>query len=383
MNPLSCLHFLGIMAAVVGLLFVSPARAQDTQDQQRSEAVRAKMYDALARETTALERQSNVLKMVVRLVRPTVVHIEADKIDSSPGQYGRKNHVEEAGSGYIARINGHDYVLTNRHVIKSAKNEDIKIRLADGRQLNPIRVWDDPYTDIAVMAVNASGLVPVKFGDSDNLEIGDFVLAVGSPFGLSHSITFGIISATGRRDLILSEDVKFQDFLQTDAAINPGNSGGPLINLRGEVIGMNTAIASSSGHNEGIGFSIPSNMVVFVAKQLVENNSVARALLGVQLDRKFDSAMAVSVGLNRPRGARISGVVPGSPAESVHLKVGDVVLEFAGVPVDDDDHLINLVGMTEANREVPLVILRDQKQIHLNVKLGSAPEADRLVPKSK
>jgi serine protease Do len=278
-------------------------------------------------------------------------------------------------------LNDHDYVLTNRHVIKDAANKDIKIRLADGRVLHPTRVWSDPETDIAVMAVEANGLIPVRFGNSDQLEIGDFVLAVGSPFGLSHSITFGIISATGRRDLILGENVKFQDFLQTDAAINPGNSGGPLINLRGEVIGMNTAIASSSGHNEGIGFSIPVNMVTFVARQLVEKNAVARAQLGVQLDRKFDPAMMVSLGLSAPRGARVSKVIAGTPAEAVKMQVGDVVLEFAGVAVEDDDHLINLVGMTEANREVPVVILRGDKQFKVNIRLGGAPSADRLLPK--
>ena len=378
MNIPLTLRSLALVAPLCSLLLGAPARGQDDAG-----AERAKLYEALSHETTALERQSNALKMVVRLVRPTVVHIEANKIETTLGQYGRKSEVEEAGSGYVARINERDFILTNRHVIKDAANKDITIRLADGRNLHPTRVWTDPDTDIAVMAVDASGLIPVKFGNSDQMEIGDFVLAVGSPFGLSHSITFGIISATGRRDLILGENVKFQDFLQTDAAINPGNSGGPLINLRGEVIGMNTAIASSSGHNEGIGFSIPSNMVTFVARQLVEHNSVARAQLGVQLDRKFDPAMAVSVGLTRPRGARISAVVPGSPAEAVKLQVGDVVLEFAGIVVDDDDHLINLVGMTEANREVPVVILREQKQFRLNVKLGSAPEAARLVPKAK
>ncbi len=382
MTGLSLLRNLGLLTLALAIGLAPAARAQDAAaGEAQTDAVRTKMYESLSREVAALERQSNVLKMVVRLVRPTVVHIEADKLDSTLMQYGRKAQVEEAGSGYIVKLNGADYVLTNRHVIKDAAVKDITIKLADGRQLHPTRVWSDPETDIAVMSVQASGLVPVKLGNSDELEIGDFVLAVGSPFGLSHSITFGIISATGRRDLILGENVKFQDFLQTDAAINPGNSGGPLINLRGEVIGMNTAIASSSGHNEGIGFSIPINMVTFVARQLVEHNSVARAQLGVRLDRKFDPAMAISVGLPRPRGARISDIIPGSPAEQVKLQVGDVVLEFGGVTVEDDDHLINLVGMTEPGREVPLLILRDQKQYRLNVKLGTAPGNEKLLPK--
>ncbi len=337
---------LGLPAMLVAAVLAAPVAAQQG-DEAQVESARSKLYEALSREVASLERQSNVLKAVVRLVRPTVVHIEADKVDSTLMQYGRKARVEEAGSGYIVELNGHDYILTNRHVIKGADAKNINIRLADGRQLHPSRVWDDEQTDVAVMSVDASGLVPVRLGNSDELEIGDFVLAVGSPFGLSHSITFGIVSALGRRDLILEENVRFQDFIQTDAAINPGNSGGPLINLRGEVIGMNTAIASSSGHNEGVGFSIPINMVTFVAKQLVEHNSVTRAQLGVRLDRKFDTATAVSVGLQRPRGARISDIIPGSPAETVKLQAGDVVLEFAGVPVEDDVHLIYLVGMTE------------------------------------
>ncbi|MEX0675459.1 MAG: trypsin-like peptidase domain-containing protein [Pirellulales bacterium] len=374
------LRTLALAATLVALASVRPVRAQnEAEDDARMQAVRAKMYESLSQEVSQLERQSSALKMVVKLVRPTVVHIEADKIDATVLQYGRKQHVEEAGSGYIVKLNDRHYVLTNRHVVKEAAVKKISIRLADGRRIQPTRVWSDPDTDVAVMAVDAPGLVPAKLGNSDLVEIGDFVLAVGSPFGLSHSITFGIVSATGRRDLMLSETVKFQDFLQTDAAINPGNSGGPLINLRGEVIGMNTAIASNSGANEGIGFSIPANMVAFVARQLVERNGVTRAFLGVQLDRKFDSAMAISVGLKRPRGTRISGVTPDSPAAAAKLQVGDVVLEFGGVAVEDDNHLVNLVGLTEGGREVPLMILRDQKQLRIDVKLGSAA-GNKLVP---
>jgi serine protease Do len=362
-----------LVGVLGGFVFNGRLAAQDdADDEARAQAVRAKMYEQLGQEVSALERQSTALKMVVKLMRPTVVHIEADKIEATLLRYGQKTRVEEAGSGYIVNLNGHYYVLTNRHVVKAAAEKDITIRLADGRQIHPLRVWTDPDTDIAVMSIEAPGLVAAKLGNSDALEIGDFVLAVGSPFGLSHSITFGIVSATGRRDLLLGENVKFQDFIQTDAAINPGNSGGPLINLRGEVIGMNTAIASSSGNNEGLGFSIPINMVTFVAKQLVERHSVARAFLGVSLDRQFDSAMAISVGLKRPRGTRIKAITPNSPAAAAHLQEGDVVLEYGGVAVDDDNHLVNLVGLTEPGREVPLLILRDQKQHKISVKLGSA-----------
>jgi serine protease Do len=364
--------------AAFGCLAAVPVHAQeDTED----EAVRAKIYEALAREVTALERQSNVLKAVAKLVRPTVVHIEAEKTDAKGLQYrGKTTHVEEAGSGYIVKLGGRNYVLTNLHVIRAADEQHIKIRLADGRTINPVKTWSNPDTDVAVMLVEAGGLVAARLGNSDDIEIGDFVLAVGSPFGLSHSITFGIVSATGRWDLKLGEGVKYQHFIQTDAAINPGNSGGPLINLRGEVIGMNTAIASSSGGNEGIGFSIPINLVLSIAKQLVERNTVTQGFLGVQLDGGFDSATAIAVGLQRARGARIKDVTRDSPAEAARLLPGDVILDFGGVRVDNDSHLINLVNLTEVGREVPLVVFRDQKALKVTVKVGSAP-SNRVVPK--
>ncbi|MGD9720243.1 MAG: S1C family serine protease [Pirellulales bacterium] len=368
------------------LLFAARAVAQDapppdlSEDEERAEAVRTKMYEMLDREVAALERQSNVLKMVAKLVRPTVVHIEADKIEPASVRYGRHEHIEEAGSGCIVKINYGYFVLTNGHVIRSARPEDIKIRLADGRELRPKRVWSDRETDVAVMSVEAPGLVAAKVGNSSNIEIGDFVLAIGSPFGLSHSITFGIVSATNRWDFKLGEGVEFQDFIQTDAAINPGNSGGPLINLRGEVIGMNTAIASSSGGNEGIGFSIPINLVMHIARQLVERSTVTRAFLGVVLDGNFDPAVAVSVGLTRPRGARIKDVNPNSPAAEAKLQPGDVILDFNGVRVDNDSHLINLVNLTEVGSNVPVLVFRAGRTFKVNIRAASKESKAAAVP---
>jgi serine protease Do len=197
------------------------------------------------------------------------------------------------------------------------------------------------------------------------------VLAVGSPFGLSHSVTYGIISAKGRRDLELGDDgVRFQDFMQTDAAINPGNSGGPLMNLRGEVVGINTAIASSSGGNEGIGFTIPINMAMHIAKQLVERGTVTRAFLGVHLDSKFNAEAAARIGLSRVQGARITGITPNSPASSSNLEVGDVVLQFDGVRIDDDNHLVNLVSLTPVDKDVPVIVFRAGKPKAVTVRVG-------------
>ena len=338
----------------------------------KARLTRASRYEALERDISELEKQSNVLKQVVKLTTPSVVHIEADKVNEGPTG-NRRGSIEESGSGCIVQIADQTYVMTNRHVIKFAGLNDIRIRLSGGRVLNPTRVWSDPETDIALMAVNAKNLAPARLGNSDQVEIGDFVLAMGSPFGLSHSVTFGIISAKGRRDLDLGDDIHYQDFIQTDAAINPGNSGGPLINLRGELVGINTAIATNTGSYNGIGFTIPINMAMAVAKQLVDKGYVARAWLGVSLDRKFGSAAAESIGLKSPRGARVSGIQPKSPAESSTLRAGDVILEFNGVRVESDSHLPNLVSLTEIGATVPVVVFRDHKQVTLSVTVGERP----------
>jgi serine protease Do len=306
-------------------------------------------------------------------VTPTVVHIEA-KRDAEPGRPSRD--VDEAGSGVVIVRDDKYYVVTNRHVIKYSSPTNIFIKLADGRQLHPTQVWGDRTTDIAILALDAEGLVPARLGDSSKLEIGDFVLAVGSPFGLSHSVTYGIISAKGRRDLQLGDDgVQLQDFLQTDAAINPGNSGGPLMNLRGEVIGINTAIASSSGGSEGIGFTIPINMAMVIADQLIDHGALVRAYLGVRLDSAYGPGSTTRVGLPRVEGARVSGITPNSPAETARIVVGDVILEFDGTRVEDDNHLINLVSLTPVNKEVDVRVLRDGEPVNVRVRVSNREES--------
>lgn len=346
--------------------------ARESSSQVDRDRSREKLYDDLSRDVASLERQSRILTRVIKLVSPTVVHIESDK-DESLFHTGARGYIEEAGSGVVIQIDGSFYVLTNRHVIKYATPKNIKIKLNDGRELNPTKIWDDGPTDIALMSISTPKLIPARLGNSDHAEIGDFVLAVGSPFGLSHSVTYGIISAKGRHDLHLGgEIVTFQNFIQTDAAINPGNSGGPLINLRGEVIGLNTAIASSSGGNEGIGFAIPVNMVLHVAEQLIENDGqVVRAFLGVKLKTHFTSTIATRVGLSKPQGALISSVIPGGPAERAQLQVDDVILNFDNKLVRDDNHLINLVALTKVGTEVPLEVLRDGKPLQIVVTVGN------------
>ena len=331
---------------------------------------RERLYAELAADVAELEQRGNILKRIVKLATPAVVHIEARR--ESESTRSARGESEEAGSGVIIERRGKHYVLTNRHVIKYSTLTGINIKLADGRVVHPRQVWTDPPTDVAIMAINTEGLVPARLGDSSKLEIGDFVLAVGSPFGLSHSVTYGIISAKGRRDLRLGDDgVQYQDFLQTDAAINPGNSGGPLLNLRGEVVGLSTAIASTTGANEGIGFAIPINMVMLIADQLLERGTVVRAFLGVKLDASFGSAEAAQLGMARPEGARVTGITRNSPAEQGRILVGDVILEFDGIRVEDDMHLINLVGMTPVQKEVDVRLLREGRPVNLRVRVAN------------
>jgi serine protease Do len=339
---------------------------------------RDSLYAEIAREVALLEGQGNLLKKVVRVIQPTVVHIEAQKSGREDVRPGRRS-VEEAGAGVIIERNSKLYVLTNRHVVKDSSLAQVKIKLADNRMIHPTKVWTDRGSDVAIMEISATGLVPARLGDSDRLEIGDFVLAVGSPFGLSHSVTYGIISAKGRRDLKLGDDgVLNQDFLQTDAAINPGNSGGPLLNLRGEVVGINTAIASSSGGNEGIGFTIPINMVMRIAQQLIERGQVTRAYLGVRLDAQFDASRAAQLGLPRLSGALVTAVTPNSPASLANLQAGDVIVKINEARVEDDTHLINTISLMPVGDEIQLSVYRAGKPVAIKVKVG---DRDAFEPK--
>ena len=328
---------------------------------------RERLYEEAARDAEPLERQALQLRRLTELLRPAVVHIDATKRLARPR--GARTTEEEAGSGVITEVAGRTVVITNRHVVAGADLDAIIVRLEDGREIVPARSWSDAGTDIAVLELLTEDLQTARMAsDDDSLKIGDTVLAIGSQFGLAHSVTLGIVSAKGRRDLEIGEGaVRFQNFIQTDAAINPGNSGGPLVNLRGEVVGLNTAIASNSGGSEGIGFAIPISMVMFVTRQLVESGSVARAYLGVALDREFTQPEAHRLGLVRPVGARVEAVTEGAPAAAAGIRPNDVVLEFDGRPIEDYDHLMSVVGTTEVDRVVTVVICRDKERIELQI----------------
>lgn len=331
-------------------------------------------YETLIRESEALERQLGLIRRIVKFASPSIVHIEATKKAES-GKGFASGRVEEAGAGIIIEMFGSQYVLTNRHVVYPADLSSIRFELSDGSTIRPTKIWTDPSTDVAVLDLGRNDLVTAKLGNSDQMDIGDFVLAVGSPFGLSHSVSYGILSAKGRRNLELgSKGIEIQDFFQTDAAINPGNSGGPLINLRGEVIGINTAIASNSGGSEGIGFTIPINMAVVVAEQLVSKGSMRRSYLGVQLENAFDAVTALRLGLKSGRGALVKSILPNSPAANAGIRVGDVILELNGKPVENDGHLVKMVGLTPAGSHAELLVFRDGATRRISALLEASPE---------
>ncbi len=346
------------------------SRRDDRVDPMRpvrlSAEERARLYDQAARDAEPLERQAMQLRRLASLLRPSVVHIDATKRLARPR--GGRTTEDEAGSGVIVEVASRTVVITNRHVVKGADLDAIAIRLDDGRELEPRRTWSDAGTDIAVLEIEGDDLPAARVAAGDTLQIGDTVLAIGSPFGLAHSVTLGIVSAKGRRDLELGEGtVRFQDFIQTDAAINPGNSGGPLVNLRGEIVGLNTAIASNSGGSEGIGFAIPMSMVMFVTQQLLTHGTVERAYLGVALDRDFTPVEAARLGMVRPVGARVEGITVGAPAAAAGVRPDDVILEFDGRAIEDDDHLMSVVGTTPVDQTVTVVIFRNRERIELEI----------------
>lgn len=331
-------------------------------------------YAELKAEAAALDRQFNLVRRVVKFVSPSIVHIEATK-RTDPGKGFASSRVEEAGAGVVIELGGVPHVLTNRHVIHSADLNAIRMELNDGRQLRATNVWTDPSTDVAVIRLAERSLTAAQVGDSDQLEVGDFVLAVGSPFGLSHSVTYGILSAKGRRNLELgSREIEIQDFFQTDAAINPGNSGGPLLNLRGEIVGINTAIASNSGGNEGIGFTIPINMAILVAEQLVSRGQLERSYLGVHLDNAFTNEKAQRLGMSSANGALVKQVISGSPAQVAGIRDGDVILSFDSVSIANDGHLVQTVGLTPVGRRVQVVLLRNGRRQQFTAVLKPSPD---------
>jgi S1-C subfamily serine protease len=322
-------------------------------------------------EEGSLRQLGNRFEAVARKVSPAVVYVEAAK---PPATATAKGHpVEESGSGVIIRHEGlRGYlVLTNYHVIAHASAEQITVNLADGRLLRPGRVWADPESDVAFLRLDGvDRLATAILGNSDQARVGQWVLAIGSPFGLNQTVTHGIVSARERGQISLGSTIRIKDFLQTDAAINPGSSGGPLVNLEGEVIGVNTAIASNNGNNSGVAFSIPINLVKRIMQQLLDKGTVARGYLGMQLAPAFEPADALKLGLDRVQGALVEAVYPETPAAAAGLRASDVVLQVDGVIVRNENHLINSVSVLPAGQKVQLQVWRDRKLLSLEAVVG-------------
>jgi len=277
-----------------------------------------------------------------------------------------QHRAQSLGSGFIIDPSG--IVITNNHVIDGA--DEITVILQDNTILKATLVGRDERTDIAVLKVESDKPLPsVKFGDSDKARVGDWVLAIGNPFGLGGSVTAGIVSARGRN----IESGPYDNFIQTDAAINKGNSGGPLFNMDGEVIGMNTAIYSPSGGSIGIGFSIPSNMVKTVVSQLRDFGHARRGWLGVRI-QQVSPDLAESVGLKDASGAMVAGVNDNGPADQAKIKAGDIILDFNGQPVKEMRNLPLIVAQTDIGKDVPVTVWRDGKQVVLTVKVGEMPD---------
>src|SRR5688500_4764912 len=283
------------------------------------------------------------------------------------------------GSGFIIDNNG--TILTNYHVVGNAQK--INVTLSDGKSYEAKVIGTDQKTDIAVIKIDAGRALPaVALGDSDRLEVGEWVLAIGNPFGLDHTVTSGIVSAKGRQ----IGAGPYDNFIQTDASINPGNSGGPLLNLRGEVVGINTAIFSQSGGNLGIGFAIPIDLAKEILPELIKTGKVTRGWLGVSIQR-VTPEIAESLGIDKSRGALVANVMEGSPAAEAGIKTGDVIVEYNGNKIEDSNQLPILVARTDVGDTVDVDLLRDKKQISATVKIGemkdqevvaSAPQKGKL-----
>ena len=263
------------------------------------------------------------------------------------------------GSGFI--IDKEGYILTNNHVVEKA--DDIKVILADGEEFHAEVIGRDPSTDIALIKIEDHDDLPtVRLGDSDALEVGEWVMAIGNPFGLQHTVTVGVVSAKGRT----IGAGPYDNFIQTDASINPGNSGGPLINIRGEVIGINTAIIASG---QGIGFATPINMAKENVDQLKETGHVTRGWMGVQI-QALDEDLAETFGLEEAAGALVAGVIEGDPADRAGIKRGDIILEFDGQKVEDNRALVKIVGATPVDKEVVIKLIREGEEMSLTMKIA-------------
>lgn len=286
-------------------------------------------------------------------------------------QVPQKRKVTNLGSGVIATSDG--YILTNNHVIEGA--EDILVKLSSGKEYKGRVIGMDSRTDIAVIKIEETGLSAINWGDSDRLRVGEVVLAIGNPYGLNQTITMGIISALGRSGIGITD---YEDFIQTDAAINPGNSGGALVNIRGELIGINTAIFSVTGGYQGIGFAIPSNMARSVMESIVNQGKVVRGFLGVTI-QELTQELAKQFNIKDEKGVLLVDIAEGGPAEKGGLKVGDIVIEYDGKKIENPKQFRNMVAATKPGKTVKIKVIRENKTETATVTIGELPIEPQVV----
>ncbi|WP_456432141.1 DegQ family serine endoprotease [Thermosulfuriphilus sp.] len=357
-------------------------------------AVTPPKIEAQSRDIQVLQQISRAFAAVVHKAAPAVVFVQVERIVEQRGpafgpepfpfedpfhffgpdfferffgqRFPRKFRQMGAGSGFIVSPDG--YILTNNHVV--GKADKITVKLADGRQFRAKVVGTDPQSDIAVIKIDADNLPILPLGDSDKIEVGEWVLAIGNPFGLTQTVTVGIVSAKGRSGIGITD---YEDFIQTDAAINPGNSGGPLVNLKGEAIGINTAIFSRSGGYMGIGFAIPANMARIIMDQLIKTGKVTRGWLGIVI-QDLNEDLARSFGLKEPEGALVTEVAKESPAAKAGLKSGDVIVSFNGRKVKNVAELRNQVALTSPGTKATITVIRDGRLRKLRVVIGEQPK---------
>jgi Do/DeqQ family serine protease len=319
------------------------------------------------------------LAPLVQRVSPAVVNIRVSQTVDTPSVYGdemfrrffgipddpggRSREVASAGSGVIVDAeNG--YILTNHHVVANA--DKIQISLINDETLDAEIIGSDAPTDIALLKVDPENLIEIPIGESDTVEVGDFVLAIGNPFGLGHTVTSGIVSALGRTGISRNG---LEDFIQTDASINPGNSGGALVNMRGELVGINSAIISRTGGNVGIGFAVPSEIAASIMRQILDFGEVRRGLLGVTI-QTIDEESAAALGTEVERGALITGIEPGSAAEEAGLRVDDIIIGVDDRRIDSNRELANAIGLKGSGEAVDIEYVRDGRTRSVTAELG-------------
>jgi serine protease Do len=334
---------------------------------------------------------------VVKKVLPTVVNISSSKVVKTrtgfsgqmpdelrqffggepQGRFNAPREQREQGLGSGVIVSPEGYILTNNHVVEEAT--DVKVTLSDKREFKARVIGTDPKTDIAVLKIDASGLQPIVVGDSSKVQIGDYALAVGNPFGVGKTVTMGIVSATGRAGLGIED---YEDFIQTDAPINPGNSGGALVNDRGELVGINTAILAhgpeGSQGNQGIGFAVPVNLARTVMDEILKSGKVTRAYLGI-LPQDVTPTIAKAFGVKEAAGALVGDVTPNSPAERAGLLKGDIILQLNGKPVEDANQLRMTISMMSPDTGVNLKVLRNGAERDFAVKLAELPVKEASV----